>query len=75
MNWNSPFADEVDADAVGLKSDSIFAVASRYEKLVPVAPDACLIAPATCARAAVRPVAEEFAVSTAICGPASGDRF
>src|SRR6516164_5869762 len=46
MNWNNPCADEVAAPAAGLKSDSILAVASRYSKLVPLVPAACLIAPA-----------------------------
>jgi putative heme-binding domain-containing protein len=35
MNWNSPRADEVEAVAFGLKSDSILAVASKYPKLAP----------------------------------------
>src|ERR1700747_3477688 len=46
MNWKSPCADEVVAPAAGVKSDSIFAVVSRYSKLVPLVLAACLIAPA-----------------------------
>src|SRR3954447_2386932 len=57
MNWNSPRADEVDARAVGLKLDSIFAVASRYSKLVPVLEAACLMAPAMRARDGSMPAA------------------
>src|ERR1700684_4424264 len=68
MNWNSPCADEVEAPAVGLKSDSILAVASRYSKLVPVVVAACLIAPATRTREGSTPaVAVAFKVSTAMC--------
>ena len=43
MNWYSPRADEVVAAAFGLKLDSILAVASRYSKLTPVVPAACLM--------------------------------
>ena len=50
MNWKSPPADEVEALAFGLKSDSILAVVSRYWKLVPVVVAACLMAPAIRAR-------------------------
>src|SRR5450756_2490251 len=73
MNWNSPRADEVEAPAFGLKSDSIFAVASRYSKLVPVVLAACLIAPAIRARDESTPaVAVAFEGSTDICfGPRS----
>src|ERR1700733_11193388 len=68
MNWYSPCADEVEAPAVGLKSDSILAVASRYSKLVPVVFAACLIAPAIRARDGSTPaVAVAFEVSTAMC--------
>src|ERR1700688_1600020 len=68
MNWNSPRADEVDAPAVGLKLDSIFAVASKYSKLVPVVLAACLIAPAIRARDGSTPaVAVALEVSTEIC--------
>src|SRR4030088_215771 len=68
MNGKSPRADEVEALAVGLKLDSIFAVASRYSKLVPVVLAACLIAPAipTC-DGATPAVAVAFEVSTDIC--------
>ena len=72
------FADEVVAPARGLKLDSIFAVVSRYSKLVPVVAAACLIEPATFRREASTP-AEAVALkrSTAIdrvpCGvPAIG---
>src|SRR4051794_35231628 len=69
MNWNSPRADEVDARAVGLKLDSILAVASRYSKLVPVLPAACLIAPAIRTRDGSTPAAAvAFVVSTDMCG-------
>src|ERR1700736_3206275 len=65
MNWNSPCADEVEAPAVGLKSDSILAGASRYSKLVPLVPAACLIAPAMRVREMSTPaVAVAFDVST-----------
>src|ERR1700761_6395346 len=65
MNWYSPRADEVDAPAVGLKSDSILAVASMYSKLTPVDEAACLIAPATRTRAGSTPAAAvAFEVST-----------
>src|SRR6185295_18200550 len=57
MNWNSPRADEVLAAAFGLKLDSIFAVASRYSKLAPVAEAACLIEPAILARVGSTPAA------------------
>src|ERR1700710_1775752 len=57
MNWNRPRADEVEALAVGLKLDSIFAVASRYSKLVPVVEAACLMAPAMRARDGSMPAA------------------
>src|SRR6202163_417806 len=68
MNWYSPRADEVEALAVGLKLDSIFAVASIYSKLVPVVLAACLIAPAIRAREGSTPaVAVAFEVSTDIC--------
>src|SRR6202166_3802471 len=68
MNWNSPRADEVDAPAVGLKLDSIFAVASKYSKLVPVVLAACLIAPAIRARDGSTPaVAVALEVSTDMC--------
>src|ERR1700694_3383885 len=61
----SPRADEVDAPAVGLKLDSIFAVASRYSKLVPVVLAACLIAPAIRVRDGSTPAAAvAFNVST-----------
>ena len=45
------------AAAFGLKLDSIFAVASRYSKLVPVVEAACLIEPAIRARAGSTPAA------------------
>src|ERR1700676_5506025 len=68
MNWNSPCADEVEAPAVGLKSDSILAVVSRYSKLVPVVLAACLIAPAMRTRDGSTPAAAvAFDVSTDIC--------
>src|SRR3954453_3818070 len=57
MNWNRPRADEVEALALGLKLDSIFAVASRYSKLVPVVEAACLMAPAMRARDGSMPAA------------------
>src|SRR5579863_6118704 len=66
MNWNSPCAEEVEAPAPGLKSDSIFAVASRYWKLVPLDIAACLIAPATRRRAGSTPALDAFDVSTDI---------
>jgi hypothetical protein len=47
INWYSPFADEVEACADGLKLDSIFAVVSRYSKLISVDCAAWRIAPAT----------------------------
>jgi hypothetical protein len=51
-----------------LKSDSILAVASRYSKLVPVVPAACLIAPAIRAREGSTPdVAVALELSTDIC--------
>src|SRR6185437_2763786 len=56
MNWNNPLADDVEAAAFGLKSDYIFAVVSRYWKLVPVAVAACLIAPAIRSRRESTPV-------------------
>jgi hypothetical protein len=43
--------------AFGLKLDSIFAVASRYSKLVPVVLAACLMAPAIRARDGSMPAA------------------
>jgi hypothetical protein len=49
----SPFADDVEACAVGLKLDSIFAVVSRYSKLMPVDCAAWRIAPVTCGALAV----------------------
>ena len=65
MNWNRPRADEVEAAALELKSDSIFAVVTRYSKLVPVVSAACLIAPAIRARAGSIPdMAVAFDVST-----------
>src|SRR6202035_2892993 len=68
MNWNSPCAEEVEAPAVGLKSDSILAVVSRYSKLAPLVLAACLIAPAIRAREMSTPaVAVAFVVSTDIC--------
>src|SRR6476620_5061589 len=68
MNWKSPRADEVEAAAVGLKLDSIFAVASRYSKLVPVVLAACLIAPATRVRdGSTLAAAVAFEMSTAMC--------
>src|SRR5262245_55643434 len=51
MNWYRPFAEEVDACADGLKLDSIFAVVSRYSKLVPVDWAAWRIAPVICGAA------------------------
>ena len=51
MNWYSPFADEVEACADGLKLDSIFAVVSRYSKLIPVDCAAWRIAPVICGAA------------------------
>src|ERR1700688_4053733 len=72
MNWNSPRADEVDAPAVGLKLDSILAVASRYSKLVPVVLAACLMAPAIRTREGSTPaVAVALEVSTDMSGPRS----
>src|SRR5450432_2259032 len=73
MNWYSPRADEVEALAVGLKLDSIFAVASMYSKLVPVVLAACLIAPAIRTREGSTPaVAVAFKASTDIfSGPRS----
>src|ERR1700694_3633116 len=63
----SPRADEVDAPAVGLKLDSILAVASKYSKLVPVVLAACLIAPAIRTRDGSTPaVAVALEVSTDI---------
>src|SRR5580704_3175395 len=68
MNWNRPCADELEAPAVGLKSDSILAVVSRYSKLVPVVEAACLIAPAMRTRDGSAPaVAVALEVSTDIC--------
>src|SRR5437588_9160872 len=68
MNWNSPRADEVVADAFGLKLDSLFAVASRYSKLAPVVEAACLIEPAIFTRVESTPAAAvAFIVSTDIC--------
>src|SRR5215475_8567764 len=65
MNWNSPRADDVVAAAFGLKLDSIFAVASRYSKLVPVVEAACRIEPAIFARVGSTPAAAvAFVVST-----------
>src|SRR6185437_10309871 len=62
---------EVEARALGLKSDSILAVASRYSKLAPVALAACLIALATRARALSTPsVAGVPDMSTDIWCPA-----
>src|SRR5690348_3023976 len=49
MNWNSPLAEELDTEAVGLRPDSTCAVASRYWKLAPVARAALRIAPMTAA--------------------------
>jgi hypothetical protein len=46
-----PLADEVEAWADGLKLDSIFAVVSRYSKLMPVDCAAWRIAPVTCGAA------------------------
>jgi hypothetical protein len=46
-----PLADEVEACADGLKLDSIFAVVSRYSKLIPVDCAAWRIAPVTCGAA------------------------
>src|SRR6202163_3328988 len=67
MNWYSPRADEVEALAFGLKLDSIFAVASKYSKLVPVVLAACLIAPAIRTRDGSTPaVAVALEVSTDI---------
>src|ERR1700709_2408650 len=78
MNWNRPRADEVEAPAVGLKLDSIFAVASRYSKLVPVVPAACLMAPAMRARDGSMPAAEPaLDASTDMCwcpAPSRNDR-
>src|SRR5580698_3637318 len=69
MNWKRPWAEEVEAPAVGLKSDSILAVVRRYSKLVPLELAACLIAPATRTRAGSTPgVAVAFDVSTDIPG-------
>src|SRR6478752_6268859 len=68
MNWNSPRADEVEADAFGLKLDSILAVVSRYSKLVPVVEAACLIEPAIFTRVGSTPAAAvAFIVSTDMC--------
>src|SRR3954463_8336368 len=67
MNWNSPRADEVVADAFGLKLDSILAVVSRYSKLAPVVEAACLIEPAIFTRVGSTPatvLALAFDVST-----------
>src|ERR1700722_1232225 len=76
MNWKSPCADDVEAPALGLKSDSILAVASRYSKLAPVVFAACLIAPATRAREVSTPaVAWAFEVSTDMKCSAPADRI
>jgi len=53
MNWYRPFADEVDACADGLMLDSIFAVVSRYSKLIPLDLAAWRIAPVICGAALV----------------------
>src|SRR5690242_17376080 len=67
MNWYSPRAEEVEAPALGLKSDSILAAASRYWKLAPVLVEACLIAPVTRMRVGSTPArAVAFDVSTDI---------
>src|ERR1043165_1251452 len=49
MNWKRPLADELDTEAVGLRPDSTWAVASRYWKLAPVCRAALRIAPMTAA--------------------------
>src|SRR6476620_8087082 len=70
MNWKSPRADEVEARAVGLKLDSIFAGASSYSKLVPVVLAACLIAPAIRTRDGSTPavaVASEMSTDIGWC--------
>src|SRR5258708_33853073 len=68
MNLKSPRAEDVEALALGLKLDSIFAVASRYSKLIPVVLAACLIAPAIRNReGSTAAVAVAFEMSTDIC--------
>src|SRR5580765_119609 len=49
MNWNSPLAEELETEAVGLRPDSTWAVASRYWKSAPVWRAALRIAPMTAA--------------------------
>src|SRR5690349_10688130 len=49
MNWKSPLADELATEAVGLRPDSTWAVASRYWKSAPVCRAALRIAPMTAA--------------------------